>query len=290
MINAFNCIIYDYSDIVADEDNTVSKIVAHTANTWQANRGVEEKGRDTKQGKQAEEAVSLFYSKYQSNVKYISYDTIRTDNYSKHAPFDGVLINTKNVTDKTITEIFAKINQEIEQGSYGNITPELRTEMHDAGIFTVEIKSTKVNDRKRSAVNFSSYNDNTQIKKFLTAICKDDFLTCPHFIRTGDYDWDSYCLYVQQKIPELCSLTGITLKNAVKEIELANMDDFYIRVYMDEIYKKALILGFISKEDFMSSPYIKKMVLTGKSEDALYLARNLSARKPLEDLISLMEI
>lgn len=290
MINAFDCIIYDYSDIAADADNTVSKIAAHTANTWQANRGAAEKGRDTKQGKQAEQAVSLFFSKYQSYVKYISYDTIRADDYLKHAPFDGVLINTKNVTDKTITEIFAKINQEIAEGSYGNITPELRAEMHDAGIFTVEIKSTKVNDKKRSAANFSSYNDNTQIKSLLTAICQDDFLTYPHFKRTGDCDWNSYCLYVQRRIPELLSLTGITLKNAVKEIELANMDDFYIRVYMDEIHQKALILGFITKEDFMDSPYIKKMILWGKSENAVYLAKNLSARKPLEALISLIEI
>ena len=289
MINVFNCIIYDYSDIVADADNTVSQIVAHTANTWQVNRGAAEKGRDTKQGKQAEQAVSLFFSKYQSSVKYISYDTIRADNYLKHAPFDGVLVNTRKVSDKTLTEIFAKINQEIAEGSYGNITPELRTEMHDAGIFAVEIKSTKVNEKKRSAANFSSYNDTAQIKNLLAAICQDDFLTYPHFKRTGDCDWDSYCLYVQKRIPEFFSLTGITLKNAVREIELANMDDFYIRVYMDEIHQKVLILGFITKEDFMASPYIKKMILWGKSENAVYLAKNLSARKPLEALISFME-
>ena len=67
------------------------------------------------------------------------------------------------------------------------------------------------------------------------------------------------------------------------------MDDFYIRVYMDEIHQKALILGFITKEDFMEEPYLKKMVLFGKSEKALYLAKPLTARKPLEDLISLLE-
>ena len=67
------------------------------------------------------------------------------------------------------------------------------------------------------------------------------------------------------------------------------MDDFYIRVYMDEIHNKALILGFITKEDFMKPPYIKKMPKFGKSENALYLAKNLTARKPLEDLITLIE-
>lgn len=58
---------------------------------------------------------------------------------------------------------------------------------------------------------------------------------------------------------------------------------------MDEIHNKALILGFITKEDFMESPYIKKLILWGKSENALYLAKPLTARKPLKDLISLIE-
>lgn len=289
MINAFGCIIYDYNEITADSNDAVSQIVSHTANTWQANRGTAEKGRDTKQGKQAEQAVSLFFSKYHTSVKYISYDTIRNDNFLKHAPFDGVLVDCNKVSNTTLTEKFAKVNKEIAEGSYGVITPELRAELYDAGIFTVEIKSTKVNDKKRTAASFSSYGETVQIKNLLTAICADDFLTYPHFRRTGDYDWNSYCSYVQRRVPELSSFTGVALQNAVKEIELANMDDFYIRVYMDEIHKKALILGFITKEDFMELPYIKKMILWGKSENALYLAKKLTARKPLEDLISLIE-
>lgn len=111
MINAFDCIIYDYNEITADSNDAVSQIVSHTANTWQANRGRAEKGRDTKQGKQAEQAVSLFFSKYHTSVKYISYDTIRTDNFLKHAPFDGVLVDYNKVTDEVLSKIFSKINQ-----------------------------------------------------------------------------------------------------------------------------------------------------------------------------------
>lgn len=289
MINAFDCIIYDYNEIAADSNDAVSQIVSHTANTWQANRGRAEKGRDTKQGKQAEQAVSLFFSKYHTSVKYISYDTIRTDNFLKHAPFDGLLVDCIKVSKTILAEKFAKINKEIAEGSYGVISTELRAELYDAGIYTVEIKSTKVNDKKRTAASFSSYDETVQIKNLLTAICVDDFLTYPHFRRTGDFDWNSYCTFVQRRVPELSSFTGIALQNAIKEIELANMDDFYIRVYMDEIHNKALILGFITKEDFMVSPYIKKMILWGKSENALYLAKPLTARKPLKDLISLIE-
>lgn len=289
MITAFDCIIYDYNEITADSNDVVSQIVSHTANTWQANRGTAEKGRDTKQGKQAEQAVSLFFSKYHTSVKYISYDTIRTDNFLKHAPFDGVLVNCNKVSKTTLAEKFAKINKEIADGLHGTISPELRAELYDAGIYTVEIKSTKVNDKKRTAASFSSYDETVQIKKLLTAICVDDFLTYPHFRRTGDYDWNSYCSYVQRIVPELSSFTGIALQNAVKEIELASMDDFYIRVYMDEIHNKALILGYITKENLVNPPYIKKMPQRNKSEKAMYLAKNLSVRKPLEDLIALVE-
>lgn len=58
---------------------------------------------------------------------------------------------------------------------------------------------------------------------------------------------------------------------------------------MDAIHKKALILGFITKSDFMEYPFIKKMLQYGKSENALYLAKNLNYRKPLNELISLIE-
>lgn len=34
MINAFDCIIYDYNEIAADSNDAVSQIVSHTANTW----------------------------------------------------------------------------------------------------------------------------------------------------------------------------------------------------------------------------------------------------------------
>lgn len=118
MINAFDCIIYDYNEIAADSNDAVSQIVSHTANTWQANRGRAEKGRDTKQGKQAEQAVSLFFSKYHTSVKYISYDTIRTDNFLKHAPFDGLLVDCNKVSKTILAEKFEKINKEIAEGSY----------------------------------------------------------------------------------------------------------------------------------------------------------------------------
>lgn len=187
MINAFDCIIYDYSELINEKDVTVSKIVEHTANTWQPTRGTEEKGRDTTQGKIAEQAVTLYFSKCATSVKYIPYDVIRTDNFEKHAPFDGVLIDEAKVSEEILTGIFQKINDEIDRGSYGQISANLRAEMLAAGVFSVEIKSTKVNDKKRSVANFKSYDNNVEIVNLLKTICQDDFLTYPHYTRKGDY-------------------------------------------------------------------------------------------------------
>lgn len=266
MIKTSDCIIFDYSALTDENNVKVSKIVEHTANTWQFDRDTAEKGRDTKQGKLAEQAVLLYFSKCATSVKYISYDEIRTDNFKKHAPFDGVLIDVAKVSEETLSDIFQKINNEINRGSYGQISTELRKEMLAAGVFSVEIKSTKINDKKRSTANFKSYENSIEIANLLKAICDDDFLTYPHYTRKGDYNWDSYCVYAKNRNKALSSLSGAALANAIKAEELANMDDFYIRVYMDDIHKKALILGFITKSDFMEQPFLKKMIQFGKSE------------------------
>lgn len=226
MINAFDCIIYDYSELINEKDVTVSKIVEHTANTWQPTRGTEEKGRDTTQGKIAEQAVTLYFSKCATSVKYIPYDVIRTDNFEKHAPFDGVLIDEAKVSEEILTGIFQKINDEIDRGSYGQISANLRAEMLAAGVFSVEIKSTKVNDKKRSVANFKSYDNNVEIVNLLKTICQDDFLTYPHYTRKGDYNWESYCNYCKNKNGAFSQLSGSALSEAVKTVELANMDEF----------------------------------------------------------------
>lgn len=289
MINICDCIIYDYGELKEEKDFMISKIVEFTANTWQAERGEWEKGRDTKQGKEAEQAVFLYFSKYATSLKYIPYDAIRNDRFEKHAPFDGVVFDEKKVSKEALTGIFKKINDEIAEGKYGRISAGLRSEMLASGVFSVEVKSTKVNDTKRSAANFKSYDNRDEIKNLINAICRDDFFTYPHYTRTGEYTWEMYCNFCKSRNPAFSLLSGAALFEAVKAFELSYMDEFYIRVYMDEIHKKAIILGYIAKNDLMEPPFLKKMPQKGKSEEALYLAKSLNDRKHLKDLIAFIE-
>ncbi|KAA6229646.1 hypothetical protein FMM58_06995 [Campylobacter sp. LR291e] len=53
------------------------------------------------------------------------------------------------------------------------------------------------------------------------------------------------------------------------------MVHIYIRVYIDEINKKAYIIGMVSNKSFKNNLTIKHMRQKNKSENALYLATNL---------------
>lgn len=283
MINIDNCIIYDFTEVESSKD-TADLIAVNTVNTWQQWRGGEEKAKDTEQGKLAENAFIKFIHDNKSNIKYVPYDDIRTDEFKKHAPFDGMVIKPGTEQTKEYFEIVAKINNEIEQNSFGKISVDLRREMFSKGIYTVEIKSTKVNDKKRSKASFTGYDDEDGIKRLIEAICVDDFLTYPLYTRTGEQTWDTYCTLAKRKNENLKPLEGDELSRAVKSNELANMDDVYIRVYVDVIYKKLLILGYITKNDLLNPPYIKKMLKWDKSENALYFAKNLKSRKFIGEL------
>jgi hypothetical protein len=50
------------------------------------------------------------------------------------------------------------------------------------------------------------------------------------------------------------------------------MSHIYIRVYIDELHKKAYIIGMISANSFIDNLVIKHMPQYNKSESALYLA------------------
>ena len=72
--------------IFADYGNTqvnnsiVNQIASHTTETWQPDRANAERGRNTRQGKIAEDIVESFIGEYfKSCISIKSYDEIRND-------------------------------------------------------------------------------------------------------------------------------------------------------------------------------------------------------------------
>ena len=252
-------------------NNHNSLIADNTVNTWQRDRTPEEKKADTDIGKKAEFAVESYIKINLNNIEYIGYDNFRTNNYKKHAPFDGLLFNKK--IDKDIIEnLKKKINDEITKNKYGQISDSIKQELYNNKIYTVEIKSTKIGDRHLS---------NSKID--LSKILKDDFLTYPKFLRShksiGSIDeYIKYCIYnkyLQCDENEDCF-------EKIKTIEFQNMQHIYIRVYMDIENNNAYIVGFIESEQFISKLAIKKMKHLNKSEHALYFYYPLKDGKDID--------
>ena len=276
-------VIYNFEEIERDDNAEI--ISQNTANTWQPDRRSGEILANTEQGKIAENAVIKYIQENSSNIVYLSYDEFRSDNFEKHAPFDGLIFNKEKVSETTKNTFIEKINAFISQNPYGKISSALRKEMEDNFIYTVEIKSTKVNDKKHNASGISSYDKIEEVQLLINEILNDDFLTYPLYIRSGNMSWFEYCEYAKTRILSFNELQGETLYVAVKNLELSCMATFYIRVYIDYKFSKILIMGFINKEELLNPPFIKKMVQPGKSEMALYFAKNLNNRKKIKDLL-----
>ena len=154
MINIGNCIIIDFKDVVSTTRDELDNIVEHTVNTWQYGRSNAEKSADTKFGKFGEDTVVTLFNKLNIDG-YYSYDCFRTDDFEKHAPFDGIF--TKNFNQQLFDFINEKVNTE------GNrLSIDTREVIRKYNAYTVEIKSTRLAAKYKSRAYFTSYDDPTK--------------------------------------------------------------------------------------------------------------------------------
>lgn len=271
---------------ISFEERTSDLIAKNTCNTWQKKRDLLEKIKDTKQGKLAEKFVKQYIEQH-TGLSYLEYDEIRIDNYEKHAPFDGLLYLKDKLNKDILDECIKKINNDVQNSITGNITSECRKLLNKNGLLIIEIKSTKVNDRKKDiARNYQKYNDNKRECLLQAIKNQDDFLTYLHFCRYGSFDdFNTYCNYVKNKYLKQTSFRENELVEKVKHIELENLSDIHIRIYIDYDESKAILIGYIKKEMFLKEPIIiKKMIKFGKSEGAVYLTKPLKVALPISSL------
>lgn len=259
-------------------DNYLTLLVHNTYNTWQKKRTTIDKTSDTKLGKQAESIVEMYIRKFFVKRTYLSYDDFRSDKFENHAPFDGLFFS-KDMKKETLEALITKINNEMgKKEAYGKISDSLIAELNKNNIFTIEVKSTRVNPKRHYE------NEKIALQKLLL----DDFLEYPFFLREDKCDdinsWDDYikfCLqWKKDYIPSPYNLS------VAKNFEEQKMRNLYVRIYIDEIFKTAYIIGCIDRHSFIVSSQIKKMVQPGKSEKALYLATNLVNGFPIQTLDS----
>jgi len=266
MINRNNIkIINDIKGYISTGKN-IKTIIENTVNTWQENRTEQSKKDDTELGKLAEDIFTSYIKQNLQQIAYLSYDDIRTNNFKKHAPFDGLLFNN-NININTLKELIDEINTEVTNDKWGKISDKLKLKCYQNHVYITEIKSTRIAKRHKDS------SDNID----LDVLLKDDFLEYPKYLRKDTYNTiHSYTEYIDfcKKYRGFVCKSGDCLLDIKKE-EMLNMKHLYIRVYIDEYASNGYLIGCISHKTFIEKSEIKKMPQRNKSELALYLATSL---------------
>lgn len=237
-------------------NQNIQMITDNTHNTWQPDRDNETKRKDTLQGKIAEQAV-IQYLEGVSTLRYVPYDTIRADNFQKHAPFDGLLCKP----DQNIQQAVDKINNDI-QDNLIKLSRSTRAFLQNNYISIVEIKSTKISDKIKNSSN--------NMQQSLQRILKQNhFLTYPSKCRYSVKDL-SLQEYFQGSSSELY------------EQEKHDKANIHIHCYTDN--NTVYIMGFIFCHEFFEQPLLTRFYLKNKSEYALYFGRILETGHSIKQL------
>jgi len=248
-------IIIDWFPLV--DENEIDKIVDNTYNTWQSWRSKEEKKSDTRIWKIAEAMFENYLSENFKDIKYWSYDKFRKNNYKKHAPLDWLIINN-NINKETLVKYANKIVSEVSNSNNWKLSIELKKELEDNWIFTVEIKSTRVWPRHLRNGN----NDEDIIKNIIE---NDDFIAYPRFKRDAKN-------IILNNIEDYIKISpNIENEAKLRLAEKENMYSFYIRVYINEKDKKWYLMWYINKDFYSENFIFKSMPKYWKSEWARYL-------------------
>lgn len=264
--------------VFADYGNTqvnnsiVNQIASHTTETWQPDRANAERGRNTRQGKIAEDIVESFIGEYfKSCISIKSYDEIRNDDFEKHAPFDFLLWETGKAD---ISPIEASIRNDIAsaQNRFVRLSENTRRLCRRSNVKIAEVKSTKIRDKLKQQASFENdyYDDRSVIRLVDTIKRTDDVFCYPHYKRSEsnqNYSPEDYCSYVKSVEPSLENYNGEDLKRKVIDLEAEKQCcDIFIRVYVDTQADKGIVIGWIQKDRLLDNNVVfKRMNQPGKS-------------------------
>lgn len=247
-------------------ETDVSQIVNNTVNTWQPDRSLEEKYLNTQQGKLAENAVHFYLNQQlKDGWFYVDYDQIRTDNFQKHAPFDGIIMSPESDRELSDSDIFQLINDNVNH--YGQLDTEVLLDLPWAyGCEPIEIKSTKLSDKIVSQTS--------SLREALSlAIQQNHFLTYPVYKRysTENMNFNSYCAFLKSKY----NLST----DQIIQININKHCNVHIHVYV--VNNSAFIIGYTHIVNLIGNKTIQRFYKKNKSEYALYFSYPLHLGFPI---------
>lgn len=268
----------------------IENIVAHTHNTWQHDRPVSEIRQNTIQGKRAEIVIERIL-KEKSEWRYLSYDSLRRDHFEKHAPFDGVILNA-SMNQNLLADAIARINEDVlnSVGDSGTIRTETRDFLEDHGVYTVEIKSSLLQN-PRDYRKMQHKEKVLRTDEDYIALCQYikgfyDYFVYPHYCRDNENitSFYEYTTYVRRLNPDL--VTGKSEREFLQnlmETEYKNACNIYTRVFFDVLSNEIIIPGYITKARFFEEPRIMKMP-SPKSKNALYYMYHMNLGKGILEM------
>lgn len=269
-----NFVICPMPDEAELDMNEINKIVSHTHNTWQHDRPVSEIRENTIQGKRAEIVIKKLLAE-NSASRFMAYDKLRKDDFLKHAPFDGIVYR-QDVEENILEDILNRINDDVcnSPGDSGTINVKTREYMEEHGIYTIEIKSSLLQD-PRDYRSMSHKQKGQRTQKDYEVLCQYierfyDYFVYPHFCRDNlkistFYD---YTKYVRDNY-ENFSRNKQEFLHELMTIEFDNACHIYTRVFFDLFTDEIIIPGYVIKARFYEEPRIQKMP-SPKSKNAIY--------------------
>ena len=245
-------------------------IARHTANTWQRDRGFSETLDNTVQGKIVEEMFEDYIFSQRRGLRYTGYDSFRDDGCRKHAPIDGLLYRQGN---GHVSAGIGRILRDVGQSPFGKLTEETFQWLREHGVYTVEIKSSRIPDRdypERSP--FNAWETQDQI---IANLRRRDFFLYPRYTREAGrriHSFQDYVTFVAASRPEVRAQPLPPAEYILRQ-ERRERCDLYTRIFVDRTHTENLIaymLGYALREDFFTRPRIINMPRRGKSEAAIY--------------------
>ena len=265
----------------------VIQITNHTVNTWQPDRSYDEILTDTAQGKLVE---SMFMAVVSSNsdLEYVSYDAMRTDNWEKHAPFDGLLFKKNNVY---FQEGIRLIGIDVNGNAYGKISADTIKWLTDHRLYTVEVKSSRVPDRDYPNRPIEEFNSNPYQEELIRNLMNRDLFVYPKYTRSAGrtiHSFQQYVAYVKNKISFINEM-GPDAVNYILNQERIEKCNIYTRIFVDKDSSNNIVAylpGYVRKEQFFEAPQIINMSRRNKSEGALNYVFPFEKAKRVQELSS----
>lgn len=252
----------------------VNNIISHTHNTWQHDRSVREIQENTMQGKRAEIVIERLLAE-NSMLRFLAYDKLRNDNFRKHAPFDGIVYRY-GIPENILNETILRVNEDVKNsvGDSGIISVATREYMEEQGIYTMEIKSSLLQNSRdyRGMVHKEkearTHADYEVLCRYIKGFY--DYFVYPHYCRDNlnISSFYEYTRYVRSIYNGFSKDKQDFLYELMK-IEFDNACDIYTRVFFDVLTDEILVPGYIIKSRFFEEPRIRKMP-SPKSRNAIY--------------------